>query len=102
MRPNQRLASVLHPHDPDMAAGESAEQIAVFLEVEIEPGQIEDDGLRSEEARRTHEPGIERREPFVDRLRRFEGESQQRPGSEAHGSSGAHMRVHCTAPLAFR
>ena len=102
MRPDQSGVRVLHPHDPDVPQRQIAQEIAIFLRAELEPGHLEDHRLRGEEGRRADEPGVERREPVGDRLRRFEHEGEQRPGSEIQRLGGGGMRVHFAVPLLFR
>ena len=102
MRPNQPAVDVLRAHDPDVAAREAVQEIAVFLESDVERRQVENDRPRDKEGRRAGEPTIERRKPFVERLNRLEDVGQKGLRSKLEGLSRAYMRVHRTSPLAFR
>ena len=102
MRPNQPAVDVLGAHDPDVAPSEAAQEIAVFLEGDVERRQVENDRPGDKEGWRAGEPAVERRKPFVERLNRLEDVGQKRLSSKLEGLSRAYMRVHRTSPLAFR
>ena len=39
--PTSGAAGILHRHHPDVAARERAEQVAVLLEIDVEPGHLQ-------------------------------------------------------------
>src|SRR5579872_156189 len=102
MRPDQTAADVLRSHNPDVAPREAAEEIAVFLERDVERRHVENDGPCDEEGWRAGEPGVERFKPIGERLDGLEDVGQEGLSSELQRLSLAYMRVHRTGPLAFR
>jgi hypothetical protein len=55
-----------------VAPREAVQEIAVFLESDVERRHVENDGPGDKESRRAGKPAIERRKPFVERLNRLE------------------------------
>ena len=102
MRTDQAAVNVLRAHDPDVAPREGAQEVAVFLERDVERRQVKNDWSRDKESWRAGEPAIERGQPFVERLNRLEDVGQKGLSSKLEGLSRAYMRVHRTSPLAFR
>jgi len=82
MRADQELGRILHRHDADMSARELAQQVAVFLEADLEAGHLQDDGLAGKEIGRAGQPAVERLEPFGERRLGLEREGEERAGAE--------------------
>ena len=102
VRPDQPAVDVLRAHNPDVASSEAVQEIAVFLESDVERRHVENDRSGDEEGRRAGQPTVERRKPFGDRLNRLEDVGQKGLRSELESLGRAYMRVHRTSPLAFR
>ena len=102
VRPDQPAVNILRAHNPDVAPREAVQEIAVFLESDVERRHVENDGPGDKEGWRAGEPTIERGEPVGERLNRLEDVGQKGLRSKLEGLSRAYMRVHRTSPLAFR
>ena len=102
VRPDQSAVDVFRAHNPDVAPREAVQEIAIFLETDVERRHVENDGSGDKEGWRASKPTIERRKPFGERLNRLEDVGQKGLRSKLEGLSRAYMRVHRTSPLAFR